>query len=201
MNLVTMKKKIEELQDLVRKTDLIINRLQWMDGSIYLPLLQEWRYAMSHLVNYVTKSDGREVADVELDKAITHVRRSYCDAQKVLIECYIDRAYIFWRQVRNLERMRKLRVGELSEVYRTLLDAAQIRRDIEFSRDDDGALQRMERILPCVEGGFRLMEQYSSLVEFCRREHWRKMLWFVLVVMTSLVSGLISMTMVLMERF
>ena len=76
-----------ELAKLLDGTEANAKRIEAIQGEFPTVVLNEWRYATRHIVNYMEKDGDAS----ERDKAENHLARAYYDSCDMLLDCLLNR--------------------------------------------------------------------------------------------------------------
>ena len=74
----------ERALSLIDRTEANIKRIEELQSAFAAPVLNEWRYAIRHVVTMA--AGGGEGAD----KAEGHLKRAYFDSCDIVIDCQLD---------------------------------------------------------------------------------------------------------------
>ena len=69
---------------LIDRTEANLKRIEELQSAFVAPVLNEWRYAIRHVVSMSATSG------VEADKAIGHLKRAYFDSCDIVIDCQLN---------------------------------------------------------------------------------------------------------------
>lgn len=69
---------------LIDRTEANLKRIEELQSAFVAPVLNEWRYAIRHVVSMSATSS------VEADKAIGHLKRAYFDSCDIVIDCQLN---------------------------------------------------------------------------------------------------------------
>lgn len=72
-----------ELQGLIEKTEANVKRIERFAGEYVSPVINEYRYALFHLVHAQHKGQNSQE---ELCRAVNHMRRAYYDSCEILLD-------------------------------------------------------------------------------------------------------------------
>ena len=77
---------VDQALSLINKTEANLRRIDAFGEDFAIPSLNEWRYAIRHVVTAAGKS-GDSAQDWE--KAIGHIKRAYFDSCDILLDCQL----------------------------------------------------------------------------------------------------------------
>lgn len=69
---------------LIDRTEANLKRIEELQSAFVAPVLNEWRYAIRHVVSMSATSSA------EADKAIGHLKRAYFDSCDIVIDCQLN---------------------------------------------------------------------------------------------------------------
>jgi len=69
---------------LINRTEANLKRIEELQSAFVAPVLNEWRYAIRHVVSMSV------VGGEEADKAIGHLKRAYFDSCDIVIDCQLN---------------------------------------------------------------------------------------------------------------
>lgn len=78
---------VESALALVDKTEANIKLIEQVSATFTSPVLNEWRYAIRHVLLACVAADPSEV---EAQKAIGHLKRAYFDSCDIVIDCQLN---------------------------------------------------------------------------------------------------------------
>lgn len=70
---------------LIDRTEANLKRIEELQSAFVVPVLNEWRYAIRHVVT--TAGNG---GDAETNKAMGHLKRAYFDSCDIVIDCQLN---------------------------------------------------------------------------------------------------------------
>lgn len=105
----------ERALSLIDRTEANLKRIEELQSAFVAPVLNEWRYAIRHVVS-MSATDGEEA-----DKAIGHLKRAYFDSCDIVIDCQLN---IIAAVQERCVGYRKS-VLEVAPDYATWMDAAK----------------------------------------------------------------------------
>lgn len=70
---------------LIDRTEANLKRIEELQSAFVVPVLNEWRYAIRHVVTMVASGNGTEA-----DKATGHLKRAYFDSCDIVIDCQLS---------------------------------------------------------------------------------------------------------------
>lgn len=73
--------------DLIDKTEENLKLIEQISGDFMAPVLNEWRYAIRHVISTFIKHD---FSGIEAQKTIGHLKRAYFDSCDILIDCQLN---------------------------------------------------------------------------------------------------------------
>lgn len=77
----------ETALSLVDKTEENIKLIEQVSSTFVSPVLNEWRYAIRHVLTSLAKND---LSGEDAQKAIGHLKRAYFDSCDIIIDCQLD---------------------------------------------------------------------------------------------------------------
>ena len=77
----------ETALSLVDKTEENIKLIEQVSSTFVSPVLNEWRYAIRHVLTSLAKND---LFGEDAQKAIGHLKRAYFDSCDIIIDCQLD---------------------------------------------------------------------------------------------------------------
>lgn len=73
--------------DLIDKTEENLKLIEQISGDFMAPVLNEWRYAIRHVISTFIK---RDFSGIEAQKTIGHLKRAYFDSCDILLDCQLN---------------------------------------------------------------------------------------------------------------
>ncbi len=77
---------VDQALSLINKTEANLRRIDAFGEDFAIPSLNEWRYAIRHVVTAAGKSGD---AAQDWGKAIGHIKRAYFDSCDILLDCQL----------------------------------------------------------------------------------------------------------------
>lgn len=74
----------EHALSLIDRTEANLKRIEELQAAFVAPVLNEWRYAIRHVVTMAV-GDGEEA-----NRAVGHLKRAYFDSCDIVIDCQLD---------------------------------------------------------------------------------------------------------------
>ena len=72
---------------LIDKTEENLKLIEQISGDFLAPVLNEWRYAVRHVISTFIKQD---FSGIEAQKTIGHLKRAYFDSCDILLDCQLN---------------------------------------------------------------------------------------------------------------
>lgn len=76
---------VELALSLIDKTEANLKRIEELQSAFVVPVLNEWRYAIRHVVTVAAGEDN-----AEHEKATGHLKRAYFDSCDIVIDCQLS---------------------------------------------------------------------------------------------------------------
>lgn len=188
----TVRAQVGELDGLVQDAERVLKYVQEFANELYLPALNEWRYATGHLSRCLSSERHQVAPECELDKAICHMRRAYYDGVLLLMECFAFRAYRFCRSARQLMRRELIQGPGLDEIEQTLRDVLIARQKISMTSLDqmEGGLSECRSMVNRIVTAYAVINTYMPLlILYERRSRYVRILLTVVCVMAGVIGG------------
>ena len=149
-----------ELQELIEKTEVNVKRLERYSMSYVSPVINEYRYALFHLVNSkVANPNSRE----DLWKAVGHMRRAYYDSCEILLDWLVCSSREYLDAARENAAISKI-CGISTKDYAKLLNEAVQWREkdgVDSQRQGGESVRDVQDIID-------RLSKYQNTIRDCR---------------------------------
>lgn len=124
----------ETALSLVDKTEANIKLIEQISETFLAPVLNEWRYAIRHVLTSFAKNDP---SGEDAQKAVSHLKRAYFDSCDIVLDCQLDAlSLVHERCLGYAEAVVKVAPAYTSWLE-TMRNAQRLHREAQAKHDDE----------------------------------------------------------------
>lgn len=158
---------------LIDRTEANLKRIEELQSAFVAPVLNEWRYAIRHVVTMSAIGGGAEA-----DKATGHLKRAYFDSCDIVIDCQLNVIAAVQGKCLGYRRA----VLEVAPDYAKWMEAArraqkahraaQLKHGEEREAAFDALSGTIEELDAVMDGLASMSEEIALAVRWARLRFW-----------------------------
>ena len=124
----------EAALSLVDKTEANIKLIEQVSTTFVSPVLNEWRYAIRHVLTSFAKND---LSGEDAQKAIGHLKRAYFDSCDIIIDCQLDTLCAIHEKCLGYAEVVRKVVPDYHVWLEKVRDAQRLHREVQTKHGDE----------------------------------------------------------------
>lgn len=137
----------EAALSLVDKTEANIKLIEQVSTTFVSPVLNEWRYAIRHVLTACAKND---FCGEDAHKAIGHLKRAYFDSCDIVLDCQLSTLCDIHEKLLGYAEVVRKVVPEYPAWLERIRDAQNLHRDAQIKHGDDREVA-FDALAPAIE--------------------------------------------------
>ena len=174
-----------ELARLLDGTEANAKRIESLQGTFPVVVLNEWRYATRHVVNLL-EGDGDST---ERRKAENHLARAYFDSCDMLLDCLLDRAREYDVAYSAYPEILTATVQNYPSVRKAIRDAHKAHAASQGFVDAEKRTRyaELERVIAPLDAAVAALDDASQdLAAACRRQRRKDAMTLAGIILAAL---------------
>jgi hypothetical protein len=171
---------------LIDKTETNLKLIEQISGDFFAPVLNEWRYAIRHIVSTFIQ---RDFSGLEADKALGHLKLAYFDSCDILLDCQLNLLRTFHQKCLGYSESVKKIIPEYPSLLETVRNAQKMHLSVQSKHDKERevAFDSLAPIIDSLSDILNKLDFHADEIAVMIRRAKR---WEALKT-TSIVSGII----------
>ena len=151
----------KDLLSLVDKTEDNIKLIEQVSSTFISPVLNEWRYAVRHVLTAFVNGDQ---SGVDAQKAESHLKRAYFDSCDIILDCQLDTLSKIHKKCLGYAETVRSVVPDYPAWLEAMRDAQRLHREAQKKHDSE-RVSAFDSLTPTIQNLDGILDKMSFHAE------------------------------------